>query len=252
MRLVQTATAALTLAWAALVGGCGPWSPPEPITTTAPLPVLTAPAGAAATRDHDGISVTVRPVAYATVPQQQEWTDELGAYDRVTVLDGGVEAHQPTRVFQWSAAVVPVVQPDRLAFVVDVVNRSKRPFRGADIVVRFMVDGRASAAENAMGLAALVVPPGGRDAVTLYGPRLSAVPQGATVGLRLTGPDATDGQVSPMGRAAEWSYAYDAGERSTTTTPVVVVAEKPLDAPPAGQVSGSAWAAADAGPAYPW
>ena len=229
-RPVVARRCSLACAAAILVGCAALPSPPELVTTTVAVPSLT-PTRAANRQDQGGVSVSVEPVRYAVVPQGQEWADDLGTAVRTDWADDGSVVWTPVRVTRVSGAAVPVVLPDRVAFVVTVVNRSAQPFSGAGTAVRFVTAGRASAAVGGVGLRGVVVPPGGSESVTVYGPLLTSIEPGATVELQLAGvttfarsppPTSSPPTSSPATPpTAAWAYAYAVDERTVASEPWV-------------------------------
>ncbi len=128
---------------------------------------------------------------------------------------------------------MPVVTPDRVAFMVTVVNGSPHEFRGSGSRAWFVTPGQPPTPADGLGLAALAVPPGGRDRVTVYGPRLSCLSPGDRVGLELADvPTAVDANGHPTARrTTTYWYAYAADERTTSTVPAVAEFERDLGPP---------------------
>ena len=193
--------------------------------TTVAVPLLRAAKGTSACHDFGDVMVSVAPVPYATVPEVQESAEDVGrVVDTDWHADGAVTA-TPVRLTLMTAAAVPVVRPDRVAFAVVVTNRSARVLYGRGAKVRFLVPGQPPVLADGLGLAAVAVPPGGRERVTVYGPRLSRIAAGTAVGLELRGvPTTTDAAGEPGGRrdVACW-FTFRAREWTTSTVPDVGV-----------------------------
>jgi hypothetical protein len=202
--------------------------PPGPIVSNLSVPVLLPAAGAWPTGDLDGVTITVAPVPYRVVPQVQESADDLYRTTS-TAFDGYGRAYAtPVEVTRVALAPVPVVTPNRVAFIVTVTNHSCIEFHGRGATLQFVTPGKPPMAVDGLGLAAMAVPPGGQDQVTVYGPLLSAVDPGATVGLQLTGVPAVSQKGSAGPPTVAWWYVCGKLDHATSTDPIVIDHERPI------------------------
>jgi hypothetical protein len=79
------------------------------------------------------------------------------------------------------------VDPAELTFLLTVRNGMSRVFRGAGALVQFNVDSRTQAVEQGryVDFINALIPPGGESQIRIAGPDLSALQNGATLGVFL-------------------------------------------------------------------
>ena len=194
----------------ALAGGCNVQPGPPAAVPTVPVPTLTPVNGTSPTQDRGGLTVSVVPAPYTLVQQDVVTLDQVGEATRTTYPDGAVAVQTPVRTMRRTRTPTAVPTPDRVAFTVTIVNRLPHVFRGQGMLAQFVTGGQPAAAGDAGELTAAVVPPGGQQQVMVYGPPLSSIAVGTTVGLTLYDMvTATDAAGNATERQTmTWSYAY--------------------------------------------
>ena len=171
------------------LAGCGvqPSGPPAPQPTT-PVPTLTLPPRLSPTQDRGGLSVSAGPVAYTVATQVVETVEERGRSLRPEPSPrGGPSLQTPVRSLRRTRTPTVVVAPGQVAFAVTVVNRLDHVFRGQGAVVQVLLNGQSGPGGDVDGheLTAMILPPGGQQQVTVFGPDLASVPAGTAVTLNL-------------------------------------------------------------------
>ena len=249
MALLATPAACL------LTGGCNvqPSVPSPP--PTVPVPALTATPDTIITQDRGGLSVSVVPVTFTLSQQTQVAVAETGRCVRTTPPSGpdGLPMQTPVRTMQRTTTPVAVVTPDRLAFAVTITNRLPHVFRVQGALVQVMVGGQPSSDADCGQLVAAVVPPGGQQQVTVFGPPVASVPPGSTVGLSAFDlVTETDAAGNPTERQTmAWSFAVGVQNQPVPAMPgptvesydepigpSLIVVPSPGGPPPNGQQQG--------------
>jgi hypothetical protein len=185
--------------------------PPEVLTITYRMPIITPVEGSQQAIAKGGVNITATPTAYVEMAGVRTTETETGRSVVCRRLENGIQV-QPVRNLLARTLPTYTVGPERLVFDVKISNQLSRVFRGAGSVVQFNVGGSLVSVPQAQyaDLANLILPPRSDADVRIAGPLLSTLTEGATIGLFLydvvTDIDVA-GNVTEK-QNFEWYYTY--------------------------------------------
>lgn len=216
---------------ALLVSACAttlrPVAPQPTVTLNCQKPVLAPLAETAELQEKGGIQMSVTPLGYECKQDvkvmRSEAVPSFGEHLQGALMVGNEGI--ATRFVEERRTPVVKVAPDRLAFHVKLHNKLPRVFRGAGIVVHYVVAGKGHTVDQKLygNLINAIVPPRAQQEVTILGPPISEIPAGSTIGIFfydvITAVDAA-GNVEEK-HNFEWYFNFET-QLETSTAPVQV------------------------------
>lgn len=180
------------LRWACclpMVAGCLPKSSPIPpapnIAVSARVPRIVPVPETKEVQRRGGITIALAPTRFDTT-STAACSYGFAKTGFLMVIPAGVsrETHEKLIETRYDELAV---SPGHLSFLLTVTNGMSRVFRGAGTLVQFTVDQRVQAAEQASYAEFIeaLIPPRGEAQIRLRGPSLTALGEGATLGVLL-------------------------------------------------------------------
>lgn len=159
------------------------------VSMTCSLPSLAPLVETAQFQEYGGIQISVAPLDHrcvegfrvSVVPAVPTFKERM-----LGSLQFSGQA-KPTRFVEETRTPYLKVTPETLRFTLKISNKLSRVFRGAGIVVQYVVAGKLVAAEQSWygDLVNSIVPPRMEQEVEIVGPRIATLPEQATFGLFL-------------------------------------------------------------------
>ena len=127
-------------------------------------------------QDKSGLSISVTPVPYDVKRDPDAFK-----------LTGAAQNQNDPNMYRmtWQPDPQLLLEPDRLAFKVQINNQMNRVFRGAGTVVQFVIDAQTAAvdSDNYASLTGAMIAPRQFETLEIYGPPLSRLEDGDQIGV---------------------------------------------------------------------